>query len=48
MSLWKGLIYKVSLDGGMDQIFHTTNKGWFCADFEYIPEKKLIIVPTFF
>jgi len=48
VSIWRGLIYRVSPDGEMELIFNTTNKGYYCADFEYIPEKNLLIVPTFF
>ena len=48
VSLWRGLIYRVSPDGETKLIFNTVNKGYYCADFEYIPEKGLLIVPTFF
>jgi len=48
VSLWKGKIYKVSEDGQISLILHTENKGQYSADFEYIPEKKLLIVPNFY
>ena len=48
VSLWKGKIYKVSKDGSITLILHTENRGLYSADFEYIPEKGLLIVPTFY
>ncbi|MCK5839001.1 MAG: SMP-30/gluconolactonase/LRE family protein [Bacteroidales bacterium] len=48
VSLWKGKIYKVSEDGLVSLILHTENRGHYSADFEYIPEKGLLIVPTFY
>ena len=48
VSLWRGLIYRVAPDGQTKLIYNTTNKGLYCADFEFIPEKDLLIVPTFF
>jgi len=48
VSLWKGKIYKVLKDGSIHLILHTENKGSYTADFEYIPEKKLLMVPTFY
>ncbi len=48
VSLWKGKIYKVSEDGLISLILHTENRGHYSADFEYIPEKRLLIVPTFY
>ena len=48
VSLWKGKIYKVSKDGSITLILHTENRGLYSADFEYIPEKRLLIVPTFY
>jgi len=46
--LWKGKIYKVLKDGSIHLILHTENKGSYTADFEYVPEKELLIVPTFY
>jgi len=48
VSLWKGKIYNVSKDGSITLILHTENRGLYSADFEYIPEKGLLIVPTFY
>ncbi len=48
VSLWKGKIYRVKDTGEIELIFHTENTGYFSADFEYIPQKNLLIIPTFF
>ncbi|MBU2651496.1 MAG: SMP-30/gluconolactonase/LRE family protein [Bacteroidetes bacterium] len=48
VSLWSGKIYKVSEEGSIKLIMHTENKGKYSADFEYIPSKKMLIVPTFY
>lgn len=48
VSLWRGKIYRVDSEGNIKLIFHTQNIGQFTADFEYIPEKQLLIIPTFF
>ena len=48
VSLWKGKIYRVNKDGDIKLILHTTNKGLYSADFEYIPKKDLLIIPTFY
>lgn len=48
VSLWKGKIYKVTEDGQIFLILQTENKGEYSADFEYIPKKKLLIVPNFY
>ncbi len=48
VSLWKGKIYKVTETGQISLILHTENRGQYCADFEYIPEKRMLIIPTFY
>lgn len=48
VSLWKGKIYRVNPDGNTKLVFHTENKGEYSADFEYIADKKLLIIPTFY
>lgn len=48
VSLWKGKLYLVDPAGNISLILHTENKGKYIADFEYIPEKKLLIIPTFY
>lgn len=48
VSLWKGKIYRVDEEGNIKLIFHTENKGEYTADFEFIPNKNLLIIPTFY
>lgn len=48
VSLWKGKIYRVDPDGEITLIFHTENRGEYSADFEYIPQKELLLIPAFY
>jgi len=48
VSLWKGKIYRVTKEGEIALILNTENQGMYSADFEYIPEKELLIIPTFY
>lgn len=48
VSLWKGKIYKVDQEGNASLIFHTENMAEYTADFEYIPDRNLLLIPTFF
>jgi len=48
VSLWKGKIYQLDPDGHIKLILHTENLGEYTADFEFIPEKKMFIIPTFY
>ncbi len=43
----EGRIYRVGADGRVTRILDTTGPGQYTADFDYIPEKDLLIVPTF-
>jgi len=48
VSLWKGKIYRVDPSGGTELILHTENIGAYSADFEYIIDNKLLIIPSFY
>ncbi len=48
VSLWKGKIYRVTDDGEITLILHTENTGDYAADFEYVPNNKMLIIPTFY
>ncbi len=41
-------MYKVSSDGKKTKIPDTITPGYYSADFEYIKNKKLLIITTFF
>ena len=47
-SLWHGVIYRVTPSGDVTKILDTTAPGIYSADFEYIREKGMLIIPTFF
>jgi sugar lactone lactonase YvrE len=46
ISDYNGRIYLVSATGHKTLLLNTTAPKYFCADFAYIPEKGLFIVPT--
>jgi len=48
VSHWRGRIYRVTPEGEVTLLMDTTVPGYYSADFEYIPEKDLLIIPTFF
>jgi sugar lactone lactonase YvrE len=43
----EGRIYRVSADGKVTRIVDTSGPGQYTADFDYIPEKNLLVVPTY-
>jgi len=48
VSLWHGILYRVTPEGKVTEILDTSTPGTYSADFEYTKEKKLLIIPTFF
>ncbi|MCA9734316.1 MAG: SMP-30/gluconolactonase/LRE family protein [Deferribacteres bacterium] len=48
VSLWHGIVYKVLPTGEFTEILDTTAPGIYSADFEYIPGKGMLFIPTFF
>ena len=48
VSSWNGKVTYVSKDGETFLIMDTTEEGVSAADIEYIPELKLLLVPTFY
>ena len=47
VSLWRGKLYRVSPEGEKTKLLDTTTPGYYIADFEYIREKDLLIIPNF-
>jgi hypothetical protein len=41
-----GRLFKVNSDGNSELLLNTKSRQISIADFEYIPEKKLLIIPT--
>jgi len=48
VSLWHGVLYRVTPGGDVTEILDTSTRGIYSADFEYIKEKGLLFIPTFF
>jgi len=44
VSLWHGILYRVTPGGEVTEILDTSTPGDFIADFEYIKEKELLII----
>lgn len=47
VSHWEGQTYLVTGDGDVTQLHDTMGEGLNTADFEYIPDQRLLVVPTF-
>jgi sugar lactone lactonase YvrE len=47
VSHWKGQVYAVAESGGVVEVLDTAATGMNSADFEYIPDRNLLIIPTF-
>ena len=48
VSLWKGRLFRIGLDGKVTKVIDTTNTGPYIADFEYIADENLLIIPGFY
>ena len=48
VSLWHGIVYRVTPEGKVTEILDTTTPGTYSADIEFIKEKNLLLIPTFF
>lgn len=47
VSHWQGQVYAVSDSGGVVEVLDRMAAGMNSADFEYIPDRNLLIIPTF-
>lgn len=47
VSHWQGRLYQVTPTGEVAEILDTTAEGLNIADFEYVREKNLLVIPTF-
>jgi len=47
-SRWQGKVWHIDADWKETLLLDTEAEGVYAADIEYIPEKKLLLVPTFF
>ena len=48
VSHWEGKVYRISPSGQVKKLLDTTVPGINCADLEFVGEKNLIVIPTFF
>ncbi|UCF70744.1 MAG: SMP-30/gluconolactonase/LRE family protein [candidate division WOR-3 bacterium] len=48
VSHWQGRVFRIAPSGAVTKILDLSAPGIYCADFEYIPDKDLLIIPTFF
>jgi len=48
VSRWGGQLFRVSPDGSVVELLNGEAHGWNIADFEYLPEERLLVIPTFF
>jgi hypothetical protein len=46
VSLWDGKLYEITQDGNIELLLNSKYK-FNTADFEYIPSKKIFVIPTF-
>ncbi|MFC1563422.1 SMP-30/gluconolactonase/LRE family protein [candidate division KSB1 bacterium] len=46
VTLFEGKIYRITPGGQITKLLDTTAPGFYAADFEYIPELNMLIVPT--
>jgi sugar lactone lactonase YvrE len=47
LSHWEGQLYRISPQGDVVELLDALPEGWNTADFEYLPEEGLILIPTF-
>jgi len=47
VSLWEGELYRVTPEGVATEILNGRPAGLNTADFEYLIDRRLIVIPTF-
>jgi hypothetical protein len=47
VSHWEGQLYRISPQGRILEILDAQPEGWNTADFEYLPEEGIVLIPTF-
>ncbi len=47
VSHWEGQVYRISPDGEVVELLDALPMGWNTADFEYLPDESLLLIPTF-
>jgi len=47
VSHWEGQLYRISPEGDLVEILDAMPERWNVADFEYLPDESLLLIPTF-
>lgn len=47
VSHFEGRLFRVSMDGDVEKLLDTSGPGMGCANFVYVPESKMLAIPTF-
>jgi hypothetical protein len=47
VSHWEGQLYRISPEGDLVEIMDAMPDRWNVADFEYLPDENLLLIPTF-
>ena len=47
VSLWEGGVYRIRPDGEVTEVLDTRLRGFNAADFEYLADRRLLVIPTF-
>ncbi|MGD2122206.1 MAG: hypothetical protein PVJ76_10705 [Gemmatimonadota bacterium] len=47
VSHWEGQLYRISPEGYLVEILDAMPERWNVADFEYLPDQRLLLIPTF-
>lgn len=48
VTLWEGRVFLVSPSGRVVEVLETLSSGLNCADIEFVKEKNLLVIPTFY
>jgi hypothetical protein len=47
VSRWEGQIFRISPAGEVVEVLDALPQGWNTADFEYLPDERVLLIPTF-
>ena len=47
VSRWEGQLFRIGPQGEVLELLDVLPEGWNVADFEYLPEERLLLIPTF-
>ena len=48
VSHWQGRVFRITPSGDVTKILDLSVQGIYCADFEYIGDSNIIVIPTYF